>query len=400
MTGQLRGGPLQGVRVLELTRVWAGPYAGRQLALLGAEVIKIESLGSLDATRGYGGVDINNAPGFRAVNPQKLSVQIDVKNKEGYDLFMDLVKKSDILVENLRPGAVDRLGLGYEAVKAANPGIVYVSMGMYGNEGPLAYQTGYAPCFVALGGLTCLVGYEGERPTGMNIRYCDSTFGTTAAYAAVVGLMHRRKTGVGQFIDVSAVESASAMIGDAIMEYTLNGRVQACDGNRHAEMAPHGAYPCLAGDWVSIAIPSDAAWKTFAAAMGHGALADHPHFKTHADRKMHEVELDNVVASWTAGHDARELATMLQTRGIAASKSQNTIDLTSDEHLWARQFYRMVPDGDGERPILGPSWRMSNEAKVTAGAPRLGEHNAYVLGEVLGLSAEEQQRLTESGAAR
>ena len=257
MTERERGGPLQGVRVVELTKVWAGPYVGKLLAFLGAEVIRIESLGSLDVTRTYGVKDINKAPGFHAVNPQKLSVQIDMKTPQGIELILDLLRKSDIVVENLRPGAIDRLGLGYDIVKAAKPDIIFVSMGMYGHEGPLSYQTGYAPCFAALGGLSSLVGYEGQPPAGMNVRYADSTFGTAAAYAAMVALFHRRKTGAGQFVDVSAVECMSSMIGDAIMDFTLNGAVHECDGNRHPEMAPHGAYPCRAGEWISIAVASD-----------------------------------------------------------------------------------------------------------------------------------------------
>jgi crotonobetainyl-CoA:carnitine CoA-transferase CaiB-like acyl-CoA transferase len=401
VSNRARGGPLQGVRVIELTRVWAGPFGGKLLAFLGAEVIKVESLGSLDPTRSYNRAKMNHAPGFHAVNPQKLSVQIDIKSREGRALIRDLLSKSDVLLENLRPGAIDRLDLGYEAVKAIKPDIVYVSMGMYGNEGPLSYQTGYAPSFVALGGLTFLVGYEGTPPVGMNIRYGDATFGTAAAFATVVALMHRRRTGVGQFVDVSAVETMSSMIGDAIMDFTLNGRVQVCDDNRHPDMAPHGAYPCRGGDWISIAVSSDKGWKELADAMGQPALAEHPHFKSHADRKANETELDRLVAQWTAGHDARELAASLQKRGIAAAKSQNSIDLTSDQHLWAREFYHTVSDGAGQtRPIVGPGWKMSHAAAITDGAPRLGEHNAYVLGEILGLPAEEQQRLAEAGITR
>jgi crotonobetainyl-CoA:carnitine CoA-transferase CaiB-like acyl-CoA transferase len=389
------------VRVVELTRVWAGPFGGKLLAFLGAEVIKVESLGSLDPTRSYNRAKMNHAPGFHAVNPQKLSVQIDIKSREGRALVLDLLSKSDILLENLRPGAIDRLRLGYEAVKAVKPDIVYVSMGMYGNEGPLSYQTGYAPSFVALGGVTCLVGYEGETPVGMNIRYGDATFGTAAAFAAVVALMHRRRTGVGQFIDVSAVETMSSMIGDRIMDFTLNGRVPVCDGNRHPEMAPHGVYPCRDGDWISIAVSSDKGWKELADAMGQPALAAHPHFNSHAGRKANEPALERLVSQWTAGHDARELAASLQKRGIAAAKSQNSIDLTSDQHLWAREFYRTVTDGAGQAtPIVGPGWKMSHAAAITDGAPQLGEHNAYVLGEILGLSAAEQQRLAEAGITR
>ena len=396
-----RGGPLEGVRVLELTKVWAGPCVGKHLAYLGAEVIRVESLGSIDVTRSYGVDDINNAPGFQAVNPQKLSVQIDMKSKEGVALLKELIGQCDIVVENLRPGAIDRLGLGYEAVKAAHPGIIYVSMGMYGNDGPLAYQTGYAPCFVALSGVSALVGYEGETPQGMNVRYADSSFGTAAAYAALVALLHRQQTGEGQFIDISAVETMTSMIGDVFMNYSLNKRIAHCDGNRHPDMAPHGVYPCGDEDWISIAIPGDTAWRALCAAMGQPSLADDPRFATLPARKASEAALDDLLAGWTRGQDAQELATRLQAQGIAAAKSANSLDLVADDHLWARGFYRYVTDGAGEtKAALGPAWRLSDGAAITDGAPRLGEHNAYVFGEILRVPAAEQERLMQTGAIR
>ncbi len=401
MTNHRRGGPLQGVRVVELTKVWAGPYAGKQLAFLGAEVIRIESHGSLDVTRTFGVADFDKAPGFMAVNPQKLSAQIDMKSKEGIALLKDLIAESDILIENLRPGAIDRLGLGYEAVKAVKPDIIFVSMGMYGNDGPLAYQTGYAPCFVALGGLSALVGYEGEPPSGMNVRYADSTFGTAAAYAALVALIHRRRSGEGQFIDVSAVETMTSMVGDNVMDFSLNGRIGGADGNRHAEMAPHGVFRCAHGDWISIAVSSDAAWRALAEIMGPPALAEDLRFRTLADRKANELELDDLISQWTGANDAESLAGKLQAAGVAAAKSASSIDLIADGHLWGRGFYRPVTDPTGEeRTIVGPAWRMTEAAEITDGAPKLGQHNAYVFGDILGLSQAEQQRLKEAGVTR
>ncbi len=401
MTHPQRGGPLQGVRVLELTKVWAGPYAGKQLAFLGAEVIRIESQGSLDVTRTFGVDDIDKAPGFRAVNPQKLSAQVDMKSKEGIALLKDLIGQCDVLIENLRPGAIDRLGLGYEVVKAVKPDIVFVSMGMYGNDGPLAYQTGYAPCFVALGGLSALVGYAGEAPAGMNVRYADSTFGTAAAYAVLVALIHKQRTGEGQFIDVSAVETMTSMIGDSVMDHSLNGRIAACDGNRHPEMAPHGVYRCDGADWIAIAVSSDAAWRALAGAMGQPGLAEDPRFRALTDRKANETELDLLILDWTRDQDAGSLADALQMVGVASAKSAASVDLVSDAHLWGRGFYHEVTDASGEsRPIIGPSWRMSRPAEITDGAPTLGQHNAYVFGDILGLSVEEQKRLMEAGVIR
>jgi crotonobetainyl-CoA:carnitine CoA-transferase CaiB-like acyl-CoA transferase len=401
MTIGPRGGPLQGVRVVEFSKVWAGPFAGKLLAFLGAEVIKVESRGALDVSRIYGVGDVDKAPGFRAVNPQKLGVQIDVKTKEGVALVLDLLGKSDVLIENLRPGAMKRLGLDYETVRAVKPDIIYVSMSMYGEEGPLSDQTGYAPCFAAFSGVSRLVGPEAGKPAGMSVRYGDSTYGTTTAFAAVVALMHRRQTGIGQYIDVSAAECLTSMVGDTIMDFTLNGRVQGANGNRHPEMAPHGVYPCRDGEWLSLAVSSDRAWRALALAMDRPDLAEHPQFRNLANRKAREDELDQLIAAWTTSRDAGDLAALLQAHGIAAAKSLSSVDLVADPQLWARGLFPEVPDRDsGTRPIVGPSWRMSRGAAITAGAPKLGEHTDYVLGEILGLSPEAQQKLADGGITR
>jgi crotonobetainyl-CoA:carnitine CoA-transferase CaiB-like acyl-CoA transferase len=397
----MRGGPLAGIRVVELTKVWAGPYIGKLLAFLGAEVIHVESEEALDTTRTYGVADINHAPGFMAVNPQKLSVQINTKDKKGVALLLDLIGKSDIMIENLRPGALDRMGLGYAGAKAVKPDIIFVSMGMYGNDGPLAYQTGYAPCFNALAGLSALVGYEGQPPAGMSVRYADSTFGAASAYATMVALLHRQRTGEGQYIDLSAVECMSSMIGDAIMNFTMNGVLETAKGARHPEMAPHGVYPCGDGEWLSLAVSSDTGFAGLAEAMGQPGLAEDTRFKTLAARKANEDELDRLIAAWTAGRDPGVLTIELQKRGVAAAKSQNTVDIVADANLWGRGFFPEVALADGTmRPILGPSWKITRGAEITIGAPRLGEHNAYVLGDILGLSAEEQERLTQAGVTR
>ncbi len=396
-----RGGPLQGVRVIELTKVWAGPYTGKLLAFLGAEVIRVESEKSLDITRCYGVSDINNAPGFKAVNPEKLSVQIDMKSDKGIDLILDLIKESDILIENLRPGAVKRLGLDYETVKSVKPDIIYTSMGMYGNDGPLSYQTGYAPCFAALSGISSLVGYEGLPPAGMNVRYADSTFGTAAAFATVVALNHHRQCGKGQFIDVSAVESMTSMIGDSLMDFALNGNIQTCQGNRSIDMAPHGVYPCQNDEWICIAINSEETWKELTLQMNQPQLSTDNRFSDFTKRKHNEDSLDELISSWSNSHDAATLVEQLQTVGIAANKSMSSVDLVADHHLWTREFYREVKESNGSTStIVGPGWKMARGAKIDHGAPRLGEHNAYVFGDILGLSEEKQQQLADHGITK
>ena len=267
-----RGGPLEGIRVLELTKVWAGPYAGKLLAFLGAEVIKVESNHNLDEMRAYGGTEIDHAPFFLCLNPEILSVQINLKSEKGMTQLRDMVAKSDIVLNNFRPGAMERLGLDFEHLRAIKPDIISVSIKMFGNDGPLGYQTGYAPSFAALGGLNYLVGYEGEPPMGMNMRYGDSTVGAHTAFAAIVGLLHREHSGEGQFIDISAVECMSSMVGDALFEYSLTGQVPGPDGNAHADMAPHGCYGCLADEWIAIAVASDTEWRRLCEVLDTTAL--------------------------------------------------------------------------------------------------------------------------------
>lgn len=392
-----RGGPLKGVRVLEITKVWAGPYAGKMLAALGAEVIKVESMTNLDEMRAYGGVDINSAPYFLSINQEILSVQVNMKTAEGLDLVKQMIARSDIVIDNIRPGAMERSGLDYESLKTIKPDIIQCSIKMWGADGPLGYQTGYAPCFAALSGLTALVGHEDETPRGMNIRYGDSTAGACAALACVAALHHRDSTGEGQFIDLSAVEAMTSLVGDSLFAWSVTGEVPKSDGNFHPEIAPHGAYPCTGVDWISIAAASDDEWEAACEVLGAGELAADPHFQTLENRIANRHALDAAISERTRSHDATELAESLRLAGVPAFRSMNSIDLCSSDFFWGREAYRMVSDHrSGARPIIGPSWRMEpDQAEVVRGAPLLGEHNDYVYGEILGLSDEAVADLVE-----
>ena len=392
-----RGGPLEGVRVLEITKVWAGPYAGKLLAYLGAEVIKVESNSNLDEMRAYGGVDINNAPYFLSLNQEVLSVQVNMKSEEGMRRLREMIANSDIVLNNIRPGAMERSGLGYEDLKKIKPDIISVSMKMYGNDGPLGYQTGYAPCFAALGGLNYLIGYEGEAPTGSNIRYGDTTMGAAGAYAAIVALLHRERTGEGQFVDVSAVECMSSLVGDSLFEQSLTGKSPRSDGNRHADMAPHGCYRCAGGEWISIAVASEAEWSALCGVVG-GDLANDARFATLAQRQANVDALDARLGELTQSENADALAERLRAAGVGGFKSVNSLDLVSDEDLWRREFYKLVSDHtNGTRPVLGAPWRMSRaQTAIVNGAPALGEHNVYVYGEILGLSQDKIDELIQA----
>ncbi|MDT5092550.1 MAG: hypothetical protein QOH60_1913 [Mycobacterium sp.] len=383
--GTPRGGPLEGVRVVELTKVWAGPYAGKLLALLGAEVIKVETAGRPEEMRAYGGTDINHAPFFLSINPEILSVDLDIKSPEDMARLHELIAHSDIVINNLRPGAMERQGLGYEQLAAIKPDIIDVSIKMWGNDGPLGHQTGYAPCFAALAGLASLVGYAGGPPLGASMRYGDSTVGAAAAFAAVVALMHRELTGEGQFVDVSAVETLSSMIGDCLLEQALTGTQLGPDGNHHADMAPHGCYPCTDQAWISIAVSDESQWRGLCDVLDSGLGAD-PRYATMQDRHRNTDALDADIARLTAGYDAEHLSHRLRAADVPAAKSATSLDVISDQRLWDRELYRFVSDHvEGQRVVLGPSWRMShNPARVSRGAPDLGEDNDYVMHTILG----------------
>lgn len=381
-----RGGPLEGVRVVELTKVWAGPYAGKLLAMLGAEVIKIETAGSPEEMRAYGGTDINHAPYFLSINPEILSVDLDIKSADGMARLRELIARSDIVINNLRPGAMERQGLGYAQLREIKPDIISVSIKMWGNDGPLGHQTGYAPCFAALAGLAPLVGYRGGPPLGTSMRYGDSTVGAAAAYAAVVALLHRELSGAGQFVDLSAVETLSSMIGDRLLEEALTGQRLEPNGNDHPDLCPHGCYPCADGAWIAVAVACDAQWQAMCDVLGAGSLAREPRYATMAGRRQNTDTLDADLAQLTASHDAEHCAYRLRAAGVPAVKSATSLDVIGDQRLWDRELYRFVSDHrEGQRPIVGSPWRMARgQARIARGAPDLGEHTEYVLHEILG----------------
>ena len=336
--------------------------------------------------RAYGGTDINHAPYFLSINPEILSVDLDIKSAQGMARLRELVARSDIVINNLRPGAMERQGLGYARLKEIKPDIISVSIKMWGNDGPLGHQTGYAPCFAALAGLAPLVGYRGGPPLGTSMRYGDSTVGAAAAYAAVVALLHRELSGAGQFVDLSAVETLSSMIGDCLLWEALTGKRLGPNGNDHPDLCPHGCYPCADGAWLAVAVAGDAQWRGLCDVLGAGSLAREGRYATMDQRRRHVETLDADLAQFTRSHDAEQLAHRLRAAGVPAVKSATSVDVIGDQRLWDRELYRFVSDHrEGQRPIVGPSWRMARgQARIARGAPDLGEHTAYVLHEILG----------------
>ena len=391
--------PLRGVRVADFTLHAAGPFCAHMLALLGAECIKIETAGRLDIFRKphpvYGRM---GAATFDQVTSNKLSVQLNLKQPRGVELAKRLVAVSDIVAESFRPGVMDRLGLNYEALKAVKPDIVMVSVSASGQTGPERGYAGYAPLFGAAGGLGTLTGYEDGPPT--EIRHVmDHSTGLTAAMAVLAAYLRKKRTGAGQHVDVAAREVACGFIGDALLQFAATGVTPRRTGNDAPQIAPHNVYPC-AGDeaWVSIVVATEDEWRAFAKALQRPEWLTDARFASAQTRRTHRRELDNEISAWTRGRSREAVTRILQAVGVAAFPSYTAQDIVDDPHLNGRGTIKNMVGPDGEsRKVVGPPWRFSRTpAKLERWTPKLGEHNQYVFGELLGLSADEIEELVAS----
>lgn len=405
--------PIEGYRVVDFGWVLAGPVTGHILADMGAEVIKVESRRRLDASRrgrpitgertemGDRGEEPDLIPLFHNINRNKLSITVDITHPKGPPLLKELIKRSDAVLENFPPAVMRRYGLHYEALREVKPDIVMISLSTAGQSGPLADLRAYAPAVTSLGGLEALVGYPGERILGMmGLNFSDPTAGLISAFALLVGLYYRQRTGKGQYIDLSQMEAIACLAGEAIMDYTMNGRVMRPRGNHHPSMAPHGNYPCQGDDkWVSIAVGSEEEWQAFRRALGDPPWAQDERFADAYRRLNNREALDKFVAAWTREHSPYEVTDILQKAGVAAMPVMGIEEQFSDPHYQARGVYV-----DVEHPIIGAEiiyglpWKLSDTPGAIRGpAPNLGQHNDYVFREILGLSSEEIARLTEEG---
>jgi crotonobetainyl-CoA:carnitine CoA-transferase CaiB-like acyl-CoA transferase len=398
-------GALAGVRIADFTWTWAGPFATTLLGLMGAEVIKIEShhridytrQGSFTTTQDFSGVDQSTV--FNDINQNKLSISLNLSQPKAIELAKRIVSISDVAIENMRPGVMERLGLGYQTLREVKPNIIMLSSSACGARGPERHYVGYAPTFGALGGLSYLTGYPEGTPTWL-AGPMDLRSAVTTAYAILAALYHLRKTGRGQHIDFSSREAISALIGDVLLDYEMNGRVQSRQGNRHPFMAPHNCYRCQGVDkWVSIAVATDDEWRALCRAMGHPEWDTEARFANALSRWQNQDELDRLIASWTAERTHYEVMERLQGVGVAAAPSFNGNELYHDPHAQERgMFVTLHHPVIGERVVVAPPWKMDTAARIERPAPLLGQHNDYIFIELLGMSPEEVAWLKEEGA--
>jgi crotonobetainyl-CoA:carnitine CoA-transferase CaiB-like acyl-CoA transferase len=394
---------LQGIRVVDFGHVMAGPWCTMQLASLGAEVIKVETRARPDEQRAQHGSgalgSLESNSNFFEINLGKKSVSLNLTTDEGKALAKKLVATADIVLENMRPGVMTKLGLDYAELVKVKPDLIMLSLSGFGATGPLRRYAAYNPCFTSVGGISHLTGYAEKKPNTMTNSGGDARAGTAAVFAALLALKFRQETGKGQYIDSSSCEVINSMVGDQMMDFAMNGRSPKRHGNTHAVMAPHNVYRCAGQDeWVSIAVGGDAEWAGLVRAMGGPAWAKDAVFATAEGRKANESHLDAMIGEWTADKGYIEVMHRLQSEGVAATPSFKASDLFSDPHILERgQVQEVDHPVLGRRKTITSPYRMSETPPAIQGtAPLLGEDNDYVLHDLLGLSKDEVDRLAEA----
>ena len=391
------GGALSGLRILDLTRVLAGPFCTMMLADMGAEVIKIEQPGRGDDTRHFAPFRNGESAYYMNLNRGKQGVTLDLK--AGRELFLDLVKTADVVVENYRPGTMDKLGLGYDTLKAVNPRLVYAAVSGFGDTGPYRLRPGYDIIAQAMGGLMSTTGWPGGEPTRSGTAMADVLAGLSVTIGLLAALRHRDQTGEGQKVDVALVDSVVASLEIITQIYLTDGRVPERIGNRYESCYPYDSFAARDGS-VVIAAANDKLWRLVCRTIGQPALADDERFDTNAKRVERHAEIKTLIEAWSRDHDVDAIVEAMLGAGVPASPI-NTIDrLVNDPHIaGAREMFV-----DVEHPVAGKTKLTGSHiklgatpARIAAPAPLLGQHNEAVFGGLLGIDGERLASLREAG---
>jgi len=421
---------LTSLRVIDLSQIFAGPYATKLLADMGAEIIRVECA----ARSGRGGALPRIKPGgafgasfpdgdtgessynrfayYNEVNRNKYAITLDLAKPFGVNVFKSLAKVSDVVVENFTPRVMKNFGLDYHVLRETNPQIIMISLSGYGQDGPYRDYVTYGEGIEAMVGLSELTAYPDGEPLKPGVAYADATSGLHAAFAILAALRYRRLSGRGQHIDLAMREAVTPLLGEAIMDYTMNQRAARPVGNRHSTMAPHGCYRARGGEkgaenekgdaWIAIAISSDDEWRSLCHAMGDPPWTREEKFASPSGRQANREELDRLIGEWTSAYDHIELMNMLQgfrwLRRGQYSISRNL--LTTLISMSGGFFEELSHPEAGTHRYPGVSWRMSRTpGRLRLPAPCFGEHNHYVFGELLGMSDEEIGQLADEGVS-
>jgi len=384
-------GPLAGLRVIEMGSLIAGPFCGQVLGDFGAEVIKLEDPGTGDPMRQWGRSKPQGlSPWWPVIGRNKKSVTVDLRTEEGRALARSLIAKADVVVENFRPGTLEKWGMGYEALSADNPGLVMARVSGFGQTGPYSHRAGYALVGEAMGGLRYITGEPDRNPARAGISIGDSLSGLNAALGVMMALHARQTTGRGQVIDTAIYESVLTVMENLVTEYDLTGYVRERSGAVLPGIAPSNVYPTRSGELILIGANQDTLFRRLCDLMGRPDLADDVRYRDHAARGAHQAELDARIAAWTADHLIEDLLPRLEEAGIATGRIYRAPDMLTDPQYIARESIVTVP-----HPVFGQV-KMQNafpRLSETPGgvrwtAPTLGEHTDDVLREVAGYSDE------------
>jgi benzylsuccinate CoA-transferase BbsF subunit len=397
--------PLAGIRVVDFCWIIAGPLGTRLMASFGAEVIRIESRSRMDSLRG----PMESAPRGQLnvghylhhdVDAGKRSITVDVTTERGRELIRRLIDSADIVANNFRPGALERMGFGYDELKRTNPGIILINMPGNGHMGPWAEVGTLGNLVMAASGMNSLSGFPGRPPSGVGVAYPDFTSPYLLALTVAAALRERSRTGSGQQLHLSQLSAMISLLGVEWMQFTSSGQAPTHRANRDPNYCPHGVYPTLGDDeWCAIAVQGDEQWRAFCDAIGEPELATDQRFSAHDARKRHEDDLDAVIVAWTAARDRWEVADLLQELGIAAAAVENLRDvLEVDPQL--RDHFQHVSEPskpDADMLIDGEAIRFVGVDRPLTQAPALGEDNEHVLCEIVGLSREQFDALVVEG---
>ena len=415
--------PLEGLRVLDVTQIRAGPKAARWLADAGAEVIKVESVTRPDGRfRGAAAMVVagmaavgsaaritrpipesaqreTNRSGFDVLHRNKLGLSVNLRSDEGLAIFRSLAALSDVVIDNFSQGVMERLGLGYGELRKVNPAIIVVSMPAFGSDGPDKRYIGFGWAQEHLSGVTSMTGYQGGPPLRTGTITPDPLNGVHAAGAIMAALLHRARTGEGQYVELSHWESMISLVGDWLMEYSYNGDVAERIGNRHTAWAPQGCYPCGGEDrWVALTVTCEQEWDALCEAIGRPELADDPRFSGVLERRANHDALDEIISQWTRGRSNYDAMAALQRAGVPSGAVLDNREALTNDHARARGVLPTLTHPDGvEHPYINTPWQLSRTPQsVRTPAPILGEHNEWLLGEVLGIPEAERRRLESS----
>ena len=402
------GRPLEGTRVIDFTNAVAGPIAGFILADLGADVIKVEAptarplhaAGTAPLLEGGDDLSYNRMMTFNELNHGKRGISLDIATPAGHALFLELAAKSDILIENFAPRVLGNLGIDYEALKAVNPAIIVVSMPAFGHDGPYRNRISYGPGIDAMSGCSHLTGYADGPPMKPGNFFCDQNAGVHAAFATLAALRHRGRTSEGQKVELAMIEGEFQIMGDAYIDFVMNGRERMRSGNDHPRMAPHDAFPCEGDDaWVAIAVEDDTQWTALCRVIDRPDLAADPRFALEADRHANRAELHEPLSQWTRQRTHYAAQEELQAAGVPVGAVLNAVELLRDPHVVARHGFEYVDVPNvGPAPYPRVAFTLSETpVPIRDPAPGFGQHNRAVFGELLGHSDDNLALLEATG---